>query len=188
MTTTKTRGRLQLVIVALIFFGPLAVAAWLYYGPAGWRPGDTTNRGELLQPVVALGDSTLDTAVDAPLFKGHWSLIYLERGRCDAACQDRLVRIRQIRLATGSEADRVQRVFLSDGPMPDPDWLAAGHAGLITARPARDTVFAARIEALDSGFFIADPLGNLILSYPLSTQAKPIYEDLKKLLRNSRIG
>ena len=44
------RGRRQLVVLAALFFVPLAVAFWLYYGPHGWRPAGGTNKGELIDP------------------------------------------------------------------------------------------------------------------------------------------
>ena len=38
------------------------------------------------------------------------------------------------------------------------------------------------------GFFIADPLGNIILSYQGDIDPKKILSDIKKLLRASKIG
>ena len=37
-------------------------------------------------------------------------------------------------------------------------------------------------------FYISDPLGNLMMSYPADINPKGILKDLKKLLRASRIG
>ena len=48
------RGRRQLVALAALFFVPLAVAFWLYYGADGWRPGGGTNKGELIDPARPL--------------------------------------------------------------------------------------------------------------------------------------
>ncbi len=33
------RGRRQFLLLAALFFVPLALAFWLYYGPGDWRPG-----------------------------------------------------------------------------------------------------------------------------------------------------
>ena len=38
------------------------------------------------------------------------------------------------------------------------------------------------------GFFLADPLGNIILSYQGDIDPKKILSDIKKLLRASKIG
>ena len=49
----RRRGRRQLLALAAIFFVPLAVAFWLYYGPGGWRPAGGTNKGDLIDPASA---------------------------------------------------------------------------------------------------------------------------------------
>ena len=49
-------GRLQLFLISLVFFGPLILAAWLYFSGEGWRPAGRTNHGELLEPLVNIGE------------------------------------------------------------------------------------------------------------------------------------
>ena len=41
---------------------------------------------------------------------------------------------------------------------------------------------------IQPGFFLADPLGNIILSYQGDIDPKKILSDIKKLLRASKIG
>ena len=48
--TQRRRGRRQLVFLASLFFVPLLVAFWLYYGGSGWRPAGGTNKGDLINP------------------------------------------------------------------------------------------------------------------------------------------
>ncbi|MEO0997088.1 MAG: hypothetical protein AAFX58_06185 [Pseudomonadota bacterium] len=190
--TTNRRGRLQLVLLAAVFLGPLAVAAWLYYSPAQWAPDGRTNNGMLLQPVIVLPEVALadgsggETAPGA--LRGRWSLTYLARSDCAETCRSALNTIRQIRLGSGKEALRIQRVLLSDSALPEAAWLAAEQAGLIVARPGSDASFSAAVAELDEGIYLVDPLGNLMMAYPADAAPKPVYADLKKLLKNSRIG
>ena len=44
-STAVRRGRRQLVALAALFFVPLAIAFWLYYGPTDWRPDGGSNKG-----------------------------------------------------------------------------------------------------------------------------------------------
>ena len=44
------------------------------------------------------------------------------------------------------------------------------------------------LSALTEGIYIVDPIGNLVLHYPLSDAGKPVLTDLKKLLKLSQIG
>ena len=48
------RGRRSLLALAALFFVPVAVAFWLYYGTPGWRPRGAANQGELVDPAVPL--------------------------------------------------------------------------------------------------------------------------------------
>ena len=40
--------------VCALFFVPLALAFWLYYGGSHWRPAGSTNKGDLIDPAVPL--------------------------------------------------------------------------------------------------------------------------------------
>ena len=47
------KNRRPLLVLLLIFFAPLALAFWLYYG-SHWRPPLRTNHGALVEPAIAL--------------------------------------------------------------------------------------------------------------------------------------
>ncbi len=58
MTENKNpKGRLQLALLALVFFGPLILATWLYFGGSAMQPSGRTNHGALLQPIVTLTEA-----------------------------------------------------------------------------------------------------------------------------------
>jgi hypothetical protein len=48
--TQIRRQRRWLIGLALLFFAPLFVSFYLYYGSGGWRPGNRVNRGDLIDP------------------------------------------------------------------------------------------------------------------------------------------
>ena len=62
----KPRGRFTLAMLALIFLGPLALAAWLYYGNEALQPEGRANKGVLLEPITSLPDAVrrLRTFID----------------------------------------------------------------------------------------------------------------------------
>jgi hypothetical protein len=72
------RRRLQLVAIALVFAGPLALAFWLYYGGGALLPHARVNRGVLVDPVRPLPAAVLPTPAGAPtaadFLRGKWSL------------------------------------------------------------------------------------------------------------------
>ncbi len=186
-----TKGRRMLVLLALIFFLPLAVSFALYYGTS-WRPQGLTNHGTLIDPPRPLPPVKLGVSASDPL-RGKWTMLYVGDGRCDAACQRALVFIRQTRLSLNREMERVNRVWLAPTNCCDKELVAREHEGLVTV-DASVPQAAALVEELKSAgaspdaIFVTDPLGNLVLSYDTREAPKGLLEDLKKLLKLSHIG
>ena len=187
MTDARQKGRRTLLLLALVFFGPLAVAIAIYFSGFAWRPAATTEHGVLFQPPPRIADHTLTP--DGRL-EGKWSLIYLGEGACNETCRDALTTMRQVRLALAQDADRVQRVFFATGGPPDQAYLQAQYTGLLVMT---DEAGVAELTAAvgahrDGEIFLADPLRNLVLRYPAGTAMRDIHKDLQRLLKVSRIG
>ncbi len=193
------RQRRMLIGLALMFFAPLALAFYLYYGHVTWRPGGHVNSGALVEParpLPALALPLLDSGNTAPTFlKGKWTLLYAGSGPCSEACRVRLYQTRQVRLALDRDMTRVQRVFIAAAGCCDAGFLHEQHPDLITVRadaqaapllallPGRDAD-APRTEPV----YLIDPLGNLMMVYSGDMKPKGMLEDLKRLLRLSSIG
>jgi cytochrome oxidase Cu insertion factor (SCO1/SenC/PrrC family) len=198
----RRRGRRQLLILAAIFFVPLAVAFWLYYGGSGWRPVGGTNKGDLIDPAVPLPAVPLTRAdgmrTPADFLRGSWTVAYLGDGACDERCRKALYLSRQTRVALNKDIDRVQRVFLATGGRVDAAFLAAEHPDLTVVLVGGDPdsqALLAQIPALGGvapatagRLYLVDPLGNLMLSYSAASPDKALLTDVKKLLRLSHIG
>jgi hypothetical protein len=171
----------MLLLLAVLFFGPLLLAVGLYYGSA-WRPPGHTNHGTLIQPPRPLS---------AGLFRGKWSLVYVGAGNCDAACRHTLYYMRQTHLGLGRLYTRAQRVFLATAPY-DRNGLAQQYPGLITvnaASPATAALLSAFPAAQrPTGIFIVDPNGNLMMRYDSTDRPEGLLDDLKQLLGLSSIG
>jgi cytochrome oxidase Cu insertion factor (SCO1/SenC/PrrC family) len=200
-TAARRRGRLQFLALAALFFVPLAVAFWLYYGPGSWRPAGDASKGDLIDPARPLPAVSLPKADGAPtgpdFLRGQWSIVYVGDGACDARCREALYLTRQSRIALNKDMDRVQRVFLATGACCDRDFLAAEHPDLLVVRlegPAAAQLLAPFPAYADGAvgqagrIYLVDPLGNLLMSYGADAPAKALLTDVKKLLRLSHIG
>jgi len=195
------RGRRQLLALAALFFVPLAVAFWMYYGPTGWRPAGDASKGDLIDPARPLPEialPTMDGGTTAPAFlRGKWTMLYVGDGLCDDRCRKALYLTRQSRIALNKDMDRVQRVFLVTDRCCDRAFLAAEHPDLVVAR-VEDAASAALLGpfpvyggvplAAAGRIYLVDPLGNLLMSYAATAPDKALLTDLKKLLRLSHIG
>lgn len=190
----RTKGRLTLVALALLFIGPLAIAWALYMGDF-WRPGAGVNHGQLLEPVQTLPRDPQpmpgDGVTEGGYLMGKWTVVHFADGQCPQECKDALVKTRQVRLALGRYLDRIQRVLYVNGAAPEQQATAI-HPDLLTVLLAGETgdTISALLRAKGGGenFYLVDPLGNLILAYPLDTPHADLRDDMKKLLRVSRIG
>ncbi|MEO8224734.1 MAG: SCO family protein [Gammaproteobacteria bacterium] len=189
----KPGTRLVPLLMALLFFGPLALAIIMYYaGGPQWRPSGSVAHGILLaQPralpvgVMLVGEGTTAD------FAGKWSLLYVGRGDCDDPCKEALYRTRQVRRALGKESARVQRFFIATSGAPNPGFVAADHPGLLVMTErlsTRDAVLAALGEFSEGDVFVADPRGNVVLRFPAGTAMKDMHADLQFLLKASQIG
>ena len=191
MTTPRPgKGRLQLLLIAAVFLGPLVLAAWLYFAGQALTPEGRTNHGALLEPIVRLTDAL----PESPLHEhndGYWVLLYANAGACDEPCEFSLYTLRQSRLMLGKEMDRLVRVFLHGDTAPDTVLLADEHKGLVTLQD--DSLYALLdknrpASLVPGGYYLVDPLGNLVMYFQPDIDPSAMVEDIKHLLEFSRIG
>ncbi|MBB5273150.1 cytochrome C oxidase subunit I [Quisquiliibacterium transsilvanicum] len=187
-----SRGRWKLIAVLLVCAAPVIASYLTYYVI---RPEGRTNYGELIEPMPAITGLAVGTAAGAPsdlgAVGGKWTMVVIEPGDCAKVCQDRLYAIRQVRLTTGKERERVERLLLLTSPaVPAPEVLA-GHEGLHLRRAAPAAVagvFPAPGGAASDHIYVVDPLGNVMMRFPADADPSRMKKDLAKLLRASRIG
>jgi hypothetical protein len=192
------RSRRFLIGVALVFFAPLALSFYLYYGRGAWHPGGHVNKGELVQPARPLPTLSLPligAGQTDPGFLTHkWTFLFVQHGACDESCLHRLYDTRQVRLALDREMDRVQRVLVASAECCDMKALRESHPDLILVQDTDAavpllTLLPAIAGAQNSNrVYLIDPLGNLMMFYSPDAPAKDILEDMKRLLRLSQIG
>lgn len=196
--SARRRSRAGLIALAALFFVPLALSFYLYYGTS-WRPSGGAQHGELIDPARPLPSVRLPTAAgtltDPEFLRGDWHLVYVGDGRCDAGCRESLVKARQVRLALDKDVNRLSRVFLYSGELGSRDYLASEHPDMAAASLDADAgaellaVFPAGPSALTAGrLYLVDPLGNLLMSYPPDASPRALLDDIERLLRLSHIG
>jgi len=183
-------GRLQLTLIAAVFFGPLLFAAWLYFQGNLIQPTRTTNHGALLEPIINLANELPDSALHGHN-RDHWLLLYVNVGACNDRCGETLYGIRQIRLMLGKDMGRINRVFLHGDTPPDKVFLDDTYKGLITLsdRKLEQLLANKKPEGLPAGgYYLIDPLGNLVMYFQPDTNPRDVVDDIKHLLKLSRIG
>jgi hypothetical protein len=192
------RGRRTALLLFAIGFGPMVFATIMYY--TGWlNPTDNSNNGELIQPPAPLGQMQLQGANGKPLADRfgpeaadpEWMMMVVS-GNCTADCEDLLYRARQVNIALGKNANRVNRSA----------WLGSVSDDL-TARWSDEYSSMERLTISSGGspqwpagispaqeprILLVDPFGNVIMHYGAEHTGKDMLKDLKHLLKLSQIG
>ncbi len=193
------RQRRLLVGLALMFFAPIGVAFYLYYGHSPLQPVGRVNHGDLVdppRPVPQLALPLLESgSTPAGFLRGKWTLLYLDAGKCAEQCAKKLYETRQVRLALDRERDRVQRVFLAGADCCDAQFLRVEHPDLIAVQAGAAAGLVGVLPSFGGvpadtagRVYVIDPLGNLMMSYAAEANPKGLLEDMKRLLKLSHIG
>src|SRR3970282_1790187 len=92
--------------------------------------------------------------------KGKWVLAIVDSGGCDPYCRQKLIYLRQVRLAQGKEMERIERAWLiTDAAKPEAarmgqmPWCCAAGSDILKLFPVAGSVA--------DHIYVVDPLGNL---------------------------
>lgn len=185
-TSGRRRSRFTLWLLVAVCAAPIVASYVAYYV---WQPSGHVNYGELLTPrpvpegVLSGIDGSTVRFAD---LKGSWVLLLPARAQCDERCRTALVYMRQIRLAQGKEAERIERVWLvTDNGAPAADLLAS-QAGLKVARAGGSDMMRILPPDADGRIHVVDPLGYLMMRFPAAPDPKRVLRDVARLLRHSK--
>lgn len=197
----KLKNRLILCTVLIAFFAPLIIAWWYLNFTDVVESGAKSNYGDLILPARPLPDFALTDPLSASRkgqLHGKWSLFYISNTGCNTACEENLYRMRQLRLTTGKDDHRVQRVLLVLHGLDDVNPVVfESYSGqwLLTIDSKEQDIFLAKFKLSEEDrpeksrrLYLVDPNGNLMMSYPFDSEPRGIIQDLKKLLKHSKIG
>ena len=216
----KKRSFWPIWALLAVTIAPVIASYLVYYGV---RPEGRTNYGDFVEPQVTVTSVPVSPVISPmaesaftliqsdprtrrPLTQlgdwgGRWLMVHIGPSACSDACKQELWLMRQIRLTTGRERDRVERLWLlTDDGTPDPA-LIAEHEGIWVARlgqvPAADALVsnwlsvaatAVKNSGGASNIWIVDPLGNLMMRFPDNPDPDGMKKDMNRLLKASRIG
>ncbi len=187
-TKTGSSGKVTLVLVFLAFFGPMALAMWMYFSGQEVKLG--ASKGTLLEPIVNINDS-LDAPEALQSDEPMWMLVYTNDADCDETCVQTLYIQRQSRKMLGREMDRLGRVFLHGETAPDTLFIESEHDDLWTGQDAAlSSLLVSKLPADEpsGGYFLIDPIGNIVLYFRPDMDPKDMVSDIKKLFKISQIG
>lgn len=198
------RNQAVLIILFAVFALPPLLSWYLFNYTELGTGGNATGHGTLITPPRPLPAWPLIDPADESgaqhRLHGKWTLIYPLTGECREACLRNVYKMRQLRLATGKHAGRVQRALLLTGgaPVAPASTQLLEYPGQMLLLP-EDVNGEEALRALfmltdgDQPFiqerlYLVDPLGNLMMCYSGDVEPGGIIEDLTRLLKYSRSG
>ncbi len=186
----KPRSLFPLLAMVVVFAAPV-LAAWFFYFNPEYLPSTRSNRGELMQPAIPLSaDLGLRNADSSPLdtdqFKGKWTLISLNAAPCEQACRNKLIALRQIRLALGETRYSVERLQILTGTEAAPDTDDEFEGMKVALADTRLLTALGGSETARERLYILDPVGNLMMRYAPDAPVKDTLKDMERLLKASK--
>lgn len=195
-STSKTQfwNRLQMIMIFVVFAAPIA-GAFLY------KPQKFNNYGDLYTPARPVSNLVMrgeDGDVELDSFRRQWIFLITADTSCSEACEENILKMRQLRFMQNNNMTRIRTVFMHTSLAPAvADDLAAKYRP-IESYSVESEAFNkwveilqlqdAPIEANKDRFYVIDPAGNLMMSYPASADPNIMKKDIKRLLKASQIG
>lgn len=185
----------MLLFLFLFFAAPLIIVSIMHQ--LDWHPSGAS-RGNMVLPVkpvlmpVGVVDSEAN-AVPTHLFKDKWSMIYIEE-QCDAVCTKRLHEMRQIHTSLSKHIPRVQRILITSSAEAGalrkkyPDLLVLNQPSPVQTDLISQFDLPNAQASRGQRVYFVDPLGFLMMSYPVDIPARDIRKDLSRLLAYAWAG
>ncbi len=178
----RNRNRIMLLALIAVFLLP-PVLAKLFIAQ-DWHPAHTTNKGELLEPAIALSDLALQRADGEPFqwnrAERRWQVIVVATADCGKTCAELIEGLDKIWQMQGRKADQFWVLWFGEVPQGTQTFHA-----FVPMRP--DAELAARLPNISpSGaptVYLVDPAGYAALRYPPGFDLSGLYKDVKQMLK-----
>jgi hypothetical protein len=211
-------NKLKLTFLLLIAAVPISLATWVFGIREEQGVSTTTNKGELVIPVIDVTRLDLRDEDGKPTYVAFeelvsnvdpqdyeprpWQLLYLGAAECEAECVERLYFLRQMHTRLNAEAKRVERVYvqvedtLTPLPQPTRNLLAEQQADMkiVYATSANlEAVLAPSVPANINPanlhyIYVVDPLGNVMMYFTPANTPEEMLDDIDNLLDRSSVG
>lgn len=190
----QTKGRWMLFVMAVFFIVPIVVVVAmikLNWRPQGQSYGELVSPARLISIQAPLSNSDGQTLPN--VWNEKWNIVYIAN-ECDSACMKRLHDMRQIYVSLYKDMIRVQRVLITQQQdvtaikKDYPDMLIINQPSAAIVATVQSFNIQENNALNAQRVYFVDPLGHLVMSYPISQKPAYIRKDLVKLLKFSWAG
>lgn len=185
----KQAHKRKLLAMLALLLAPVVISYALHY--SDYRPG-TINYGELIDMEDFEGNGL--NQVDNTIFRasdihGKWTMLTIDSGDCNDYCEQKLYKMRQVRLVQNKEMHRVERLWLiDDNARFDATFLEKYEGTLFVNAKGSELLESLKpVESQRLYMYLVDPIGNVMMRFPENADPSEMVEDLKRLLHVSQL-
>lgn len=185
-------GRKMFLLLAFVFILPFTIAYTLHL--LDIRPGGKSF-GNLISPLIELNIPTFED-VNGNTFSAErwgkiWNIVMVDAASCNTACEQNVDKLNRVHRSLTKGKERVQRILIikNDFDVARIQQLQQKYPNLIvlSVKSAEQQQFVKQFDqvASDGSIYLVDPLNNLMMHYPQTTEPKALRADIVRLLKNS---
>lgn len=189
---SRSRGQLKLLAIVAVVVGPILIA-WLMVKLQIGIPQTQTNHASLVEPVLTVQD--WQVTMEPLGYGAPWRLLVTAPGQCDDDCLALVQEARQIHIATGREADRVEHILaLAQAAPAELASRLQREYPQLQQLPLQPAPYLQSLDAHPADWqqgpqlWVIDPLGRVVLHRDPGSPGKHLLDDLRHLLKLSKIG
>lgn len=188
------KSKLSGYLLIAVFVVPLLIAMVMYAMRDYVPTVRSVSHGELIHPAqpITVLDVQLLSKQSKTLeeIKGKWTYFIYSPDSCNLECEASLFKLRQTKIASGRESNRIQSVLLTGANKINSDVLDRNqrtHVGKLIKLEMENQPGVQK-QLQPGMIYLVDPNGNLMMQYDATSTSRGMLKDIKKLLKISNIG
>jgi len=179
----KTKNKLSLIALALLFITPVIVAIVLNSNWIKFSPESFKNKGDFIQPPIKITDKE-----SLKSFEEYWTVVYQHSGDCKDDCVKMLDTLYRIRLTKGHKMKKIKLLVLyPEGNVVDvpEQYNSIETVSYLPSENLNSVLKNLSTHSLgnDRGLYLLAPEGFLMMSYSQDFVPEDVIDDLGLLLR-----
>lgn len=165
---TYKANKFMIICLVLCVAPVLFAGLWQFFG----HPNPTLQKGNLLSKSVIV--HTPNNLNKVPT----WYLARIANFNCNATCRGQMYLLERLKMATGKNQNRIKTGLIALKPIQGQDTVVI----------SKEKMLQIQSQIHQDDLIILDPRGQVVMSYPGDVDPRKISQDLKKLLKFSRLG
>lgn len=191
----NSNGR-TLLLMMLVFGAPTILALYLFFSGAWLKFGDASNMGNLVSPIRAVPDVTLQTSDGEALrladLQDNWVMITIA-DQCDEVCDNALYIMQQSRSAQAVNRQYVERLLVLKSDASQANVWSEKYRGTkvvigdSVAIAALEQTFAGLEQGVNGDIYLVDPKQHVMMSYNKDMPRESLLKDMEKLFKVNKM-